>query len=150
MWDLTCDSGQLCWRLPIGIAAYPRRAFILEGDLTPTNTDLLLLATYRGGSLITFQDKRRPPHISVWRANISRYHLTYMEVHTCILHTSHTSCNGDETWKLTLLQEITPYLFLALFCFPVPKLPSIYTFRGYLSADEYPSLSGLYMYSSLS
>ena len=32
--------------------------FILEGDWTPTKTKLLQLTTYRGGSLISFQDKR--------------------------------------------------------------------------------------------
>ena len=31
--------------------------FILEGDWTPTKTKLLQLTTYRGGSLISFQDK---------------------------------------------------------------------------------------------
>ena len=34
--------------------------FILEGDWTPTKTYLSQLTTYRGGSLIFFQDK----HIS--------------------------------------------------------------------------------------
>ena len=33
--------------------------FILEGDWTPTNTKLSQLATYRGGSLIFFQDERQ-------------------------------------------------------------------------------------------
>ena len=32
------------------------RGFILEGDWTPTKTKLLQPATYRGGSLIFFQD----------------------------------------------------------------------------------------------
>ena len=31
--------------------------FILEGDWTPTKTKLLQLTTYRGGSLISLQDK---------------------------------------------------------------------------------------------
>ena len=33
--------------------------FILEGDWTPTKTKLLQPATYRGGSLIVFQDERK-------------------------------------------------------------------------------------------
>ena len=35
--------------------------FILEGDWTPTKTKLLHLTTYRGGSLIFFQDQKPPP-----------------------------------------------------------------------------------------
>ena len=34
--------------------------FILEGDWTPTKTKLSQLTTYRGGSLIFFQDERDP------------------------------------------------------------------------------------------
>ena len=44
--------GQRSWHIPIRITAHPRGAFISVGDWTPTETNLLLLATWRGGSLL--------------------------------------------------------------------------------------------------
>ena len=43
--------------------------FILEGDWTPTKTNLSQLATYRGGSLIFFQDKSINPSHSHFVSN---------------------------------------------------------------------------------
>ena len=57
-WDLARDSGQRSWHIPIRITAHPRGAFISVGDLTPTETNLLLLTTWRGGSLLDW-DKTR-------------------------------------------------------------------------------------------
>ena len=51
-WDLARDSGQRSWHVPIRITAHPRGAFISVGDWTPTETNLLLLTTWRGGSLL--------------------------------------------------------------------------------------------------
>jgi len=51
-WDLARDSGQRSWHIPIRITAHPRGAFISVGDWTPTETNLLLLTTWRGGSLL--------------------------------------------------------------------------------------------------
>ena len=50
-WDLSRDSGQRSWHIPIRITAHSRGAFISVGDLTPTETNLLLLTTWRSGSL---------------------------------------------------------------------------------------------------
>ena len=55
-WDLARDSGQRSWHIPIRITAHPRGAFISVGDWTPTETNLLLLATWRGGSLLDWDN----------------------------------------------------------------------------------------------
>ena len=64
-WDLARDSGQRSWHIPIRITAHPRGAFISVGDWTPTETNLLLLTTWRCGSLLDW-DKIIP--ISDFRA----------------------------------------------------------------------------------
>ena len=46
------------WHILYRITAHPRGAFISVGDLTPTETNLLLLTTWRGGSLLDW-DKTR-------------------------------------------------------------------------------------------
>ena len=47
----------LCMTQYICAPLQSAEGFILEGDWTPTKTKLLQLTTYRGGSLISFQDK---------------------------------------------------------------------------------------------
>ena len=58
-WDLARDSGQQSWHIPIRITAHPRGAFISVGDWTPTETNLLLLTTWRGGSLLDWDKINR-------------------------------------------------------------------------------------------
>ena len=47
----------LCMTQYICASLQSAGGFILEEDWTPTKTKLLQLTTYRGGSLISFQDK---------------------------------------------------------------------------------------------
>ena len=58
-WDLAHDSGQRSWHIPIRITAHPRGAFISVGDWTPTETNLLLLTIWRGGSLLDWDKINR-------------------------------------------------------------------------------------------
>ena len=58
-WDLAHDSGQQSWHIPIRIIAHPRGAFISVGDPPPTENHLLLLTTWRGGSLLDWDKINR-------------------------------------------------------------------------------------------
>ena len=72
-WDLARDSGQRSWHIPIRITAHPRGAFISVGDWTPTETNLLLLTTWRSGSLLDW-DKIKSRQIAVYER--STYNIT--------------------------------------------------------------------------
>ena len=72
-WDLVRDSGQRSWHIPIRITVHPRGAFISVGDWTPTETNLLLLTTWRSGSLLDW-DKIKSRQITVYER--STYNIT--------------------------------------------------------------------------